>query len=112
MVVEFCPECGNMLSKSRDDGGKIELSCRCGYCKPYEKTKRKKKITKYRKKNLIKKTVVIEDTNQQTYPTTEVACPECGHMKAEYFQQQTRSADEPPTTFYRCLKCDHRWRAY
>ena len=39
-------------------------------------------------------------------------CPDCGHKKAFFMQIQTRSADEPMTTFYKCcdMKCGHRWR--
>ncbi|MFX1287916.1 MAG: transcription factor S, partial [Promethearchaeota archaeon] len=26
--------------------------------------------------------------------------------------EQTRSADEPSTSFFRCLECKHTWREY
>ncbi len=45
-------------------------------------------------------------------PKTRVICPECGHTEAYYNIRQTRSADEPSTTFYRCCKCNHSWREY
>lgn len=43
-------------------------------------------------------------------PTTTANCPECGHSKAEFKQQQIRSIDEPITRIYRCTACGHRWR--
>lgn len=30
--------------------------------------------------------------------------------KCEYYQMQTRSADEPMTTFVTCLECDRQWK--
>ena len=111
-MVEFCPECDNMLKKRRSEDG-IHLECyQCGYKVPVKDSRSSKKPLPHQKASLIKKTVVLEDTNIIENPTTSVNCPECGHTKAEYFQQQTRSADEPPTTFFRCIKCDHRWREY
>jgi len=37
-------------------------------------------------------------------------CGKCGQRKCSYFQKQTRSADEPMTTFVRCVVCGNRWR--
>lgn len=39
-------------------------------------------------------------------------CPKCEHPRAYFMQLQTRSADEPMTTFYKCCnaQCGHRWR--
>ena len=34
----------------------------------------------------------------------------CTNRKAYFFQLQTRSADEPMTTFYRCTECAHQWK--
>jgi len=39
-------------------------------------------------------------------------CPKCEHMKAYFMQIQTRSADEPMTTFYKCCSCGHRWKEW
>lgn len=36
-------------------------------------------------------------------------CPKCEHTRAYYFQVQIRSADEPMTTFYKCVSCGNRW---
>ena len=37
-------------------------------------------------------------------------CGKCKSKKTTYTQAQTRSADEPMTTFVTCLNCDHRWK--
>lgn len=44
--------------------------------------------------------------------STEERCPKCGFGRAYFMQIQTRSADEPMTTFYRCCnhECNHYWR--
>lgn len=44
--------------------------------------------------------------------STGVECPVCSHKKAYFMQMQTRSADEPMTTFYKCCNqlCGHNWR--
>lgn len=39
-------------------------------------------------------------------------CLKCGHNEAETWQLQMRSADEPSTHFFRCLKCKYTWREY
>lgn len=46
----------------------------------------------------------------QTSMTDTVFCRKCHKNKISYFELQTRSADEPMTTFYRCLSCGHHWR--
>jgi DNA-directed RNA polymerase subunit M/transcription elongation factor TFIIS len=33
----------------------------------------------------------------------------CGNRRIYYYQKQTRSCDEPMTTFATCVKCQHRW---
>ncbi|KEG10184.1 RNA polymerase III C11 subunit [Trypanosoma grayi] len=34
----------------------------------------------------------------------------CDGNRAQYMQIQMRSADEPATTFFKCLKCGLQWR--
>jgi len=37
-------------------------------------------------------------------------CGKCKSRKTTYFQLQTRSADEPMTTFVTCKNCNNRWK--
>jgi DNA-directed RNA polymerase subunit M/transcription elongation factor TFIIS len=37
-------------------------------------------------------------------------CMRCNQRKTSYYQLQTRSADEPMTTFVTCLNCGKRWK--
>ncbi|KAK3394318.1 putative DST1 protein [Podospora didyma] len=37
-------------------------------------------------------------------------CGKCGEKKVSYTQAQTRSADEPMTTFCECTVCGNRWK--
>ena len=42
--------------------------------------------------------------------TDEFKCFKCGKRQCTYYQLQTRSADEPMTTFITCLNCGNRWK--
>ncbi|RAL54945.1 hypothetical protein DM860_013641 [Cuscuta australis] len=42
--------------------------------------------------------------------TNAFKCGKCGKRECTYFQLQTRSADEPMTTFVTCANCDNRWK--
>lgn len=37
-------------------------------------------------------------------------CKKCGSKKTTYYQLQTRSADEPMTTYVTCKDCENRWK--
>ena len=37
-------------------------------------------------------------------------CGKCKSVKTTYYQMQTRSADEPMTTFVTCKGCGNRWK--
>ena len=42
--------------------------------------------------------------------TDEFYCFRCKKRKCSYYEMQTRSADEPMTTFVTCLLCGNNWR--
>jgi transcription elongation factor S-II len=42
--------------------------------------------------------------------TDEFKCSRCKKNETSYYQLQTRSADEPMTTFVQCINCGNRWK--
>ena len=57
-------------------------------------------------KELRKEYMTRELKNQEGFFT----CNRCRSKKTTYYQLQTRSADEPMTTFVSCLNCDKNWK--
>lgn len=57
-----------------------------------------------------------ENMKKAQVPMTEksisdaLTCGKCKQKKVSYTQAQTRSADEPMTTFCECTVCGHRWK--
>jgi DNA-directed RNA polymerase subunit M/transcription elongation factor TFIIS len=49
--------------------------------------------------------------SKKTTANTQMYCSSCKKKtNCDYYQMQTRSADEPMTTFVTCLECDKRWK--
>ena len=42
--------------------------------------------------------------------TDNFTCRRCGSNNCNYYQLQTRSADEPMTTYVTCISCENRWK--
>ncbi len=57
-------------------------------------------------KEMRKEYMSREIKNQEGFFT----CGRCRSKKTTYYQLQTRSADEPMTTFVSCLNCDRNWK--
>lgn len=68
---------------------------------PYAKTREKRIVREMRKAYLAN-----EAKNQEGFFT----CARCKSKKTSYYQLQTRSADEPMTTFVTCHQCDRNWK--
>jgi DNA-directed RNA polymerase subunit M/transcription elongation factor TFIIS len=48
---------------------------------------------------------------RNTVKTTDLhTCRKCGQNKITFYMKQTRAADEPITTFYKCQVCGHGWK--
>jgi DNA-directed RNA polymerase subunit M/transcription elongation factor TFIIS len=49
--------------------------------------------------------------SRKTTASMQMYCSACKKKSnCDYYQMQTRSADEPMTTFVTCLECDKRWK--
>jgi DNA-directed RNA polymerase subunit M len=94
---------------AQDQNGKRVLACRkCGHTTDkYKPLRISEKIDKSPLDS-----VVVVDKDRETLPKTKATCPSCNNNEAVWWVQQTRSADEAPTVFYRCTKCKHSWREY
>lgn len=42
--------------------------------------------------------------------TEQFKCGRCKQRRTKYYQLQTRSADEPMTTFVTCINCNNKWK--
>jgi transcription elongation factor S-II len=65
-----------------------------------------KKIEEKIHKDLRKDYLTREMNNTEGFFT----CGRCKSKKTSYYQLQTRSADEPMTTFVTCHQCDRNWK--
>ena len=55
--------------------------------------------------------LINENTyDKQTSLVSEFVCGKCKSSNCTHYQMQTRSADEPMTTFVSCLNCGKRWK--
>ena len=99
-----------VLQPQSKEQGFTEFICpKCGYSKKLkvdEITTRKKDTRQIQE--VI--TVIGDEADIKTMPTTKIECPKCGHNEAYWWLVQTRGADESPTQFFRCTKCNYTWR--
>ncbi len=96
----FCIKCGSLMMPK--DG---KMKCNCGYVKS------EGKITDKKKKN-VNIEIVEENSNNHVLPKIKYECKKCGYHEAYFWTVQTRSADEPETQFYKCVKCNNTHREY
>ncbi|KAK6874301.1 Transcription elongation factor S-II [Candida tropicalis] len=66
----------------------------------------KLEIEKLHKQNLFD----AQGATEKRAVTDRFTCGKCKHKKVSYYQMQTRSADEPLTTFCTCENCGNRWK--
>uniref|UniRef100_A0A6U5GW28 DNA-directed RNA polymerase subunit n=1 Tax=Calcidiscus leptoporus TaxID=127549 RepID=A0A6U5GW28_9EUKA len=104
--MHFCPTCANMLQLESRDGNMHFVCPTCSYL--------------YRLKAKVSTDVLLSRKEVddvlggaeawKNADQTDASCPRCSHHRAYYQQLQIRSADEPMTTFYKCVDCGFRWR--
>ncbi len=103
--MKFCPKCEVKLKKNGSD-----LKCsKCGYVEG-EISIQQKKVEQEESTEPFN--VFAENEGEDSLPTIKIECEKCGNDQAVWWMLQTRSADEPTTQFYRCVKCRNTWRNY
>ena len=102
--MKFCPKCEVRLKQDSSDSF---ICQKCGYA---EKGGKERKQVKGESSSTIN--VLDENEKTQTLPVIKIDCEKCGNTEAVWWMLQTRSADEPTTQFYRCVKCNYTWRNY
>ena len=107
--MDFCPKCEIRLKK--DNNGSVLVCPKCGYVK--------ENIVKADQEKLDESnsdfTVMGKDDMKIVKgleSTIKIDCEKCHNQEGVWWSFQTRSADEPETKFYRCIKCNHTWRDY
>uniref|UniRef100_A0A1W7R9T1 DNA-directed RNA polymerase subunit n=1 Tax=Hadrurus spadix TaxID=141984 RepID=A0A1W7R9T1_9SCOR len=107
-MATFCPICANILIVEE---GQTRYRFACSTC-PYVHNIRYKIIN--RKYTRLKEVddVLGGSAAWENVDSTAEPCPKCNHPRAYFMQLQTRSADEPMTTFYKCCnqQCGHLWK--
>ncbi len=113
--MDFCPNCGKILHTEKDKKSKTILMCaKCGFKRNLE-IDEQVTFTEEVEHNLIREmtTVMNESEVDSTKPIKEMYCPKCEtKQNVSFWQIQTRSADESPTRFFRCVTCGETWREY
>lgn len=66
----------------------------------------RQEMEKLHKQNLFD----AQGATEKRAVTDRFTCGKCKHKKVSYYQMQTRSADEPLTTFCTCENCGNRWK--
>ncbi|EHA45860.1 hypothetical protein MCOR27_010199 [Pyricularia oryzae] len=108
-MLLFCPSCANVLTVSAMETGKNRLECRT--C-PYEFAINEPLFSRKEFARKEREDVFGGPGAWDNAQKGRVQCPadNCDGEEAAFFQVQIRSADEPMTSFYKCMTCGHRWR--
>jgi DNA-directed RNA polymerase subunit M len=108
--MKFCPECGKLLTPLKKKGQIVYM---CSNCKKTFEERAEVPVRVGRKTQDDPLIIDHSHTSEgEGMPKTKVVCPKCGNLEAFWWMQQTRSADEATTRFFRCTRCGNVWREY
>lgn len=115
--MKFCDECGGMLVSEKENG---ESKMKCRNCGEFQEDieEDEMKVTEEKEEDPMDRlNVSSEDDQETTRPTTMKECPNCSEdsddeKQHEWWMEQTRSSDEPPTRFYECTECGNVHKEY
>ncbi len=105
--MKFCPNCEIRLKRSES-----KLVCsKCDYVEGESIESKKWQVEENDSDFLVMGESDMNDA-KGLVSTIEIDCEKCGNKEGVWWSLQTRSADEPETRFYRCIKCNYTWRDY
>lgn len=109
-MLLFCPTCANVLVVEEGTGSSsYQFACKtCPFIYSITKKISDKRYPKLKEVD----DVLGGESAWANVDSIDEKCPKCDHPKAYFMQLQTRSADEPMTTFYKCCGCGHRWKEW
>lgn len=115
--MKFCDECGGMLVSEKENG---ESKMKCRNCGEFQEDieEDEMKVTEEKEEDPMDRLNVSSEEDQETTrPTTMKECPNCSEdsddgKQHEWWMEQTRSSDEPPTRFYECTECGNVHKEY
>lgn len=114
--MDFCDKCDSLLQPKKIDNRVVPF---CPDCKESKENGQLGTISFEDEERKLDpeggKMLIIENVSNKVVgrPRKEMLCPKCQNIQeVEYWEIQTRSADEAPTRFFRCLTCDKNWREY
>ena len=107
----FCPLDGTLLQVRQTEHSAEDLACSNFVCVTCSYTCR---ITNVVAKKAYPPRKMVDDilggeSAWENVDRTMAVCPSCNHNEAYFMQIQIRSADEPMSIFYKCVKCKHQW---
>ncbi|RDA95492.1 hypothetical protein CP533_5376 [Ophiocordyceps camponoti-saundersi (nom. inval.)] len=108
-MLLFCPQCANILSVSVTMYRTNRLECRtCAYKHTVAEPVSSRRVFERKEREDVFGGPGAWDNAQKG----RVQCPAegCDGDEAAFFQVQIRSADEPMTSFFKCMTCGQRWR--
>ncbi|KAK4230682.1 transcription factor S-II, central domain-containing protein [Podospora fimiseda] len=121
---KFYPEVGAygkkirsiMTSLKRKDNASLGRRVRSGEISPERLVKMTEQELSSEEQRARDQELERENMKKAQVPMAEksisdaLKCGKCGQKKVSYSQAQTRSADEPMTTFCECTVCGNRWK--
>ena len=108
--MNFCPHDGTLLrvTVAHPKTPAQELRFFCPTC-DYTFLPKRKRVTLVPTMKKEMDDVIGGAAAWENVDRTEMQCPNCTQREAYFMQIQIRSADEPMTTFFKCVNCAHRW---
>lgn len=103
-----CPHCANILTVSLTNQGTNRLECRT--C-PFEHAIKEPVFSRREYERKEKDDLFGGPGAWDNAQKGRVQCPveDCNGEEAAFYQVQIRSADEPMTSFYKCMTCGQKW---